>query len=141
MKHMRSALVVTLVGLLISLAPLTQAGHTPGGTIIGTMDACVDISYHRKKMKEKNPNSTTYLLNEEQLEVFGANYNSLPPITEALITAVSVSSKPTTDTIYVGIEIDGCMRESFKTRTGWLDVMMKVDGWKILVEIMKRGRT
>lgn len=132
MKHIRSALVVTLIGLLFLLTPHnTLAGHDNPAT-------CLSMDYHIEKMTTKNPTATTALLSVEALEMFNKNYNAYPPVSDTLFTAVAISSKPDIANAYVGIEVGGCMQTGFSAEESWLRLMMIEGGWQAILESTRR---
>jgi len=99
MKHTGSAMVVLLVGLLISCT------STPSAAI----HACTTTEQYLDLIQPQNPMATFTTLNARPLAVFTYNYNREPPVSELNITDVVIGARPNTPGFLVAIIVDGCV--------------------------------
>jgi hypothetical protein len=99
MKHTGSAMVVLLVGLLISCTSTSSiATH-----------ACTTTEQYLDLIQPQNPLAKFTTLNARSLAVFRYNYNREPPVSELNITDVVIGARPNTLGFLVAIVVDGCV--------------------------------
>jgi len=100
MKHTGSAMVVLLVGLLISCtSTLANATH-----ICTTMEQYLDL------VQPQNPMAQFTVLSPRALAAFTYNYNKEPPVSNLDITGVVIGTISTKTDVLAAIAVDGCIK-------------------------------
>ena len=100
MKHTGSAMVVLLVGLLISCtSTLANATH-----VCTTMEQYLDL------VQPQNPMAQFTVLSPRALAAFTYNYNKEPPVSNLAITGVVVGTVSSQTGVLAAIAVDGCIK-------------------------------
>ena len=100
MKHTRSAMVVLLVGLLISCtSTLANATHT-----------CTTMEQYLDLVQPQNPMAQFTVLSPRALAAFTYNDNKEPPVSNLDITGVVVGTVSSKSGVLIAIAVDGCVK-------------------------------
>ena len=108
-KHTGSALVVLLVGLLVSFTSLASHEALPTTPALPVIKECVSAKQYMEFVSAKNPGSVSKSLPPEAVKVFKFNYNNVPPKSDYNITGVILSTHPNSYNMLVGGMINGCV--------------------------------
>jgi hypothetical protein len=100
MKHTGSAMVVLLVGLLISCT----------STPVNATHICTTMEQYLDLVQPQNPMAQFTILSPRALAAFTYNYNKEPPVSNLDITGVVIGTVSSQPGVLAAIAVDGCIK-------------------------------
>jgi len=123
-KQTGSALIILLVGLLVTYAPLSVKANPPHMSAM-----CMDMEKYTEIVSIINPGVGIVRLDQRDITTFQYNYNNKPPVTDFQISGVVFSTKSDTPFVLVAIFIEKCLVVEMPLMPKWIvEVMKPIEG-------------
>jgi hypothetical protein len=124
-KQTGSALIVLLVGLLVSCAPSTIVEPLSNEIQLEPQKSCISIEEYINAVPTANLGAEAMRLKPRDVAVFQYNYNNEPPKSELQMSGIVFSKKSNAPRILVAIFIEKCLVDETPLMPQWIAKLMR----------------